>query len=96
MDIKEQARKRGSVMRFNASRHGCRGDGEVVVPERLTAENGAKAALMGEFRMGLPERDENGEEYVRQLNIPWTSIKEIYAAAINHFVRSASQKGESK
>ena len=41
-------------------------DGFVLVPAELTAENGAKAALMGEFSVPFPVRcpDCDGGEYV--------------------------------
>ena len=59
--------------------------------ERLIAERDAlkqalipsvatKAAYMGEFSVSMPELDENGDEYVRPVNVPWTTIKEIMAA----------------
>lgn len=66
----------------------------VMMPRELTAENGAKAALIGEFSIDFPMRcccegdDDDCEvcggtgEYKRQINVPWTTIKEIYAAAV--------------
>lgn len=68
----------------------------VMMPRELTAENGAKAALMGEFVIGFPVRcgcdgDEDNctvcggtGEYMQPVNVPWTTIKEIYAAAVKH------------
>lgn len=32
----------------------------------------------GEFQFGLPDFDENGE-YMRSVNVPWTTIKKIMA-----------------
>lgn len=49
-------------------------DTHAVVPRRLTAENGAKAALMGEF---FEERAGTKTE------VSWTTIKEIWAKAID-------------
>ena len=46
----------------------------------LTPSLETKAALMGEFSMQFPGLDENGEEYMRTINVPWTTIKEIMAA----------------
>jgi hypothetical protein len=61
----------------------------VLVPERLTAENGAKAALAGEFfELENYTLDEDGVEGSRRIQISWNSIKEIYNAAINHFIIS--------
>ncbi|KGT87212.1 hypothetical protein NG99_23590 [Erwinia typographi] len=68
----------------------------VSVPARLTAENGAKAALMGEFKVeyemccfqcdgaGCDECNDRGSWVERHI-IPWDTVKEIYSAAITHF-----------
>lgn len=47
----------------------------VVVPRRLTAENGAKAALSGEFH----ETDFRGSD----ICVSWTTIKDIWRTAID-------------
>jgi hypothetical protein len=73
----------------------------VMVPERLTAENGAKAALSGEFYVthweDCPECEDDperltdcpiceGEGRVKSSEpITWTQIKEIWDLAIAHF-----------
>jgi hypothetical protein len=65
-----------------------------VMPRKLTAENGAKALLCGEFNetVLIPNEEYCGcgecdycvdfpdtEEYiVQKVPIPWTTIKEIY------------------
>lgn len=81
-------------------------DGFIPMPERLTAENGAKGALIGEFHeksevlcsvcAGLGEI-EDGDDVVDCTNckgcgseiagvpIGWTTIKDIYKAAVKHF-----------
>ncbi|PKH21437.1 hypothetical protein CIG19_16695 [Enterobacterales bacterium CwR94] len=68
----------------------------VNVPRALTAENGAKAALSGEFKVtrsvwctecggeGCTDCNDRGE-WEQEITIPWPTIKEIYAAAIQHF-----------
>ena len=68
----------------------------VTMPRELTAENGAKAALIGEFSIHFPLKCECGGlydrcsvcggtgEHLRAINVPWTTIKEIYAAAVKH------------
>ena len=69
----------------------------VMMPRELTAENGAKAALIGEFIINFPmkccchgeEEDDcdvcgGSGEYMQPVNVPWTTIKEIYAAAVKH------------
>ena len=71
----------------------------VVMPRELTAENGAKALLMGEFAQEIPvfcpdcidpvdkedcvTCDGEGELY-QHVNISWTNIKAIYAMAVKH------------
>ena len=73
-------------------------EGFVLVPRELTAENGAKAALMGEFSQNFPmycwecHNDFSGDELcqaclntgevMHQVNISWTVIKEIWKKAI--------------
>lgn len=48
--------------------------------EALTPSEFTKREYMGEFYVPLPDRDENGEECMRRINVPWTVIKEIMAA----------------
>lgn len=50
------------------------------VREALTPSTNTKAAFMGEFSIQFPETGEDGEEYTRKINVPWTTIKEIMAA----------------
>jgi hypothetical protein len=73
-------------------------DGYCLMPRRLTAENGAKALLLGEFKLQVtrecPECLEledpfegceicDGEgEYVQSHMIPWDQIKFIYSEAV--------------
>ena len=54
----------------------------VLLPAELTAENGMKAALMGEFHVPLPELDEHGNEHILKINVPWTLIKKIHRAIV--------------
>ena len=71
----------------------------IVMPRELTAENGAKAVMMGEFSQCAPvfcpdcngsdEREAcltcAGKGTVSQcVNISWTNIKAIYAMAVKH------------
>lgn len=69
-----------------------------LMPKRLTAENGAKALLLGEFKLEVTqecpecrELDEpvegceicDGEgEYAQRHTIPWDQIKFIYSEAV--------------
>ena len=72
-------------------------NGYVMVPMRLTAENGAKGALSGEFSetkfVNCPEcfgDDEcetcDGSGRI-EITVPvtWTTIKEIWAKGVEHF-----------
>ncbi|HFT8094731.1 TPA: hypothetical protein ACGR9H_002091 [Klebsiella pneumoniae] len=82
-------------------------DGYVMVPMRLTAENGAKGALSGEFSetkfVNCPEcfgDDEcetcDGSGRI-EITVPvtWTTIKEIWAKGVEHFAAAPKEvKGE--
>lgn len=73
-------------------------EGYCLMPRRLTAENGAKALLLGEFKLEVTrecpeclELDEpadgceicDGEgEYAQRHTIPWDIIKFIYSEAV--------------
>ncbi|EUC90081.1 hypothetical protein [Klebsiella oxytoca] len=72
-------------------------EGYVMVPKKLTAENGAKAALLGEFNLeytltchecfGGGCDDCSGEgTWTNTIPIDWTTIKAIWAKAVEHFV----------
>lgn len=78
-------------------------DGYVMVPMRLTAENGAKGALSGEFSetkfVNCPEcfgDDEcetcDGSGRI-EITIPvtWTTIKEIWAKGVEHFAAAPQE-----
>ena len=82
--------------------------GYCLMPRNLTAENGAKALLIGEFKlkviMDCPECCEleeptegcgicDGEgEYVQQHTIPWDQIKFIYSEAVRGLARNNEAK----
>ncbi|VGA04410.1 Eaa1 [Klebsiella quasipneumoniae] len=82
-------------------------DGYVMVPMRLTAENGAKGALSGEFSetkfVNCPEcfgDDEcetcDGSGRI-EITVPvtWTTIKDIWAKGVEHFSATPREvKGE--
>jgi len=70
----------------------------VMVPLRLTAENGGKALMIGEFFETIEQPCQyevcasgdcpicGGSGVVRiKVPISWTTVKEIYARAIDHF-----------
>lgn len=82
-------------------------DGYVLVPMRLTAENGAKGALSGEFSetkfVNCPECfgdnecetcDGSGKIEIT-VPVTWTTIKEIWAKGVEHFTATPREvKGE--
>ncbi|MEB7601377.1 DUF551 domain-containing protein [Raoultella terrigena] len=79
-------------------------DGYVMVPMRLTAENGAKAALIGEFNLeytltchecfGEGCYDCSGEgAWINTIPIDWTTIKEIWAKGVEHFAAAPQLPG---
>ncbi|ORL52876.1 hypothetical protein [Pseudomonas putida] len=73
-------------------------DGYCLMPRRLTAENGAKALMLGVFKLEVTrecpeclELDEPAEgceicdgegEYAQRHTIPWDQIKFIYSEAV--------------
>lgn len=71
----------------------------VIMPKELTAENGAKSLLSGEFFVDVEDQcleygdichDVNCEDCQgtgvihSKIPINWTTIKEIYAMAVEH------------
>lgn len=54
----------------------------VVMPRKLTAENGAKILLIGEFAECFDPED-CGNPYV--VPISWDSIKRIYDKIVSHY-----------
>ncbi|HCU0655031.1 TPA: hypothetical protein OUF52_002045 [Klebsiella quasipneumoniae] len=82
-------------------------DGYVMVPMRLTAENGAKGALSGEFSetkfvnctecFGDDECETCDGSGKIEITVPvtWTTIKEIWAKGVEHFSATPREvKGE--
>ena len=61
----------------------------VVMPRRLTAENGAKALLTGEFfeEHECSYYDTDGElvECTEKVPVSWDTIKEIYKTIVAHY-----------
>ena len=79
-------------------------DGYCIMPMKLTAENGAKCALAGEFSetkfISCPEcfgDDEcetcDGTGRI-EISVPvsWTTIKDIWAKGVEHFAEAAPQQ----
>lgn len=78
-------------------------EGYVIVPMRLTAENGAKGALSGEFSeakfvnchecFGDDECetcDGSGRIEIT-VHVTWTTIKEIWAKGVEHFAAAPQE-----
>ncbi|MBL4891479.1 MAG: hypothetical protein JKX91_06590 [Rhizobiaceae bacterium] len=70
----------------------------VAMPTELTAENGGKYLMMGEFfevvELECSACDQDDEDcevcsgngsYTYRVPISWPAIKEIYAKAVEHF-----------
>jgi len=70
----------------------------VKMPKELTAENGAKGLLSGEFfevvELECTACDQNNDDcevcsgngsYIYRVPVSWATIKEIYAKAVEHF-----------
>lgn len=55
-----------------------------ALTEALTPSGDTKSAYMGEFYVRLPDLDDDGNEVVREINVPWTTIKEIMVAIRTH------------
>ena len=76
---------------------------KTIMPTKLTAENGAKAALMGEFSVPLPEycvycsgqgcgACKGKGEVIRRIHVPWTTIKEVYAkASVQEYIEDGNE-----
>lgn len=79
-------------------------DGYVVVPKRLTAENGAKFLLVGEFSetkfinctecFGDDECETCDGSGRIEISVPvsWTNIKAIWAKGVEHFAAAPKQE----
>lgn len=56
-----------------------------VMPCSLTAENGAKGLLIGEFFYENEYEDEDGEYHTQKIPLEWTTIKDIYKKIVEHY-----------
>lgn len=57
----------------------------VLLPRKLTAENGAKALLIGEFSETFHYMDDDGNEQTAEIPVSWTTIKQIYNMVVARF-----------
>lgn len=71
----------------------------VKLPASLTAENGAKALLMGEFHetfeIECPECNGDGcvdcdgrGYFVNEIPVTWSTIKDLYEMIVNNYTES--------
>lgn len=65
----------------------------VILPKRLTAENGAKALLSGQF-VETFDPDDCGNPYI--VPISWSKIKHIYSYIVNHFAKDINVTSKSE
>lgn len=56
--------------------------GWVLVPAELTAENGMKAALIGEFREDYTITDDHGDTHRESVLVSWHNIKAIHKRVV--------------
>lgn len=58
---------------------------KILMPKTLTAENGDKELLMGEFLIYREMWDNESDEfYTMEIPIDWTTIKQIYKMAVDN------------
>jgi len=57
----------------------------VILPRKLTAENGAKTLLSGEFSESVGVVNEDGDEHNDEVPVRWTNIKRIYDMVVAYF-----------
>lgn len=58
---------------------------KILLPKKLTAENGAKYALIGEFFEEYNYLDDDGEVATGKVAVRWDTIKAIWDRAVKHF-----------
>lgn len=68
-------------------------EGFVLVPRELTAENGAKSALIGEFSETFDYMDDEGDECQAEIPVSWTTIKEIHKKMVALFALTDTSTG---
>lgn len=66
----------------------------IILPSRLTAENGMKGLLIGEFfetvevpRQGSDDFFPSDDTITQKVPVQWTTIKDIYTKIVNHFAK---------
>lgn len=64
--------------------------------EALTPSAETKAAYIGEFKFTIPAQDEDGNEVTREIDVPWTTIKEIMTAIEARALLRSEPREESR
>lgn len=59
------------------------GNEKVLLPRKLTAENGARQLLAGEF--WIKHQAFNEDEKITEIMIPWETIEAIYKKIVEHY-----------
>jgi hypothetical protein len=65
----------------------------VTLPRKLTAENGAKSLLIGEFSECF-DPDNSGNPYI--VPVSWDNIKRIYDKIVGHYERNPIKENMNK
>lgn len=72
---------------------------KMLLPRKLTAENGAKYALIGEFfeevDVDVPDGDDGDDTRTISVPVSWDTIKRIWDKAVAHFEALDKQERES-
>lgn len=83
-------------------------EGYALLPRELTAENGAKYLMMGEFFESIErscEYCEEGEdcelcngarEHIEKIPVEWSTIKDIWRRAVDHFTATPQPVGDGE
>lgn len=68
---------------------------KMLLPRKLTAENGAKYALIGEFFETYEFIGRDGEPRTGTVPVQWDTVKRIWDRAVAHFEALDKQERES-
>jgi hypothetical protein len=69
-------------------------EGTIRLPRKLTAENGYKAHMIGEFHEYMEHVDENGNDTAIKVPISWDTIKRIHDGVVAAQESSGEGGGE--
>lgn len=60
---------------------------KVLMPKTLTAENGSKGLMNGEFRESIDLYDPEEGDYEQEVPIKWTTIKDMYRKLVEYHTK---------